>query len=199
MEIAFCACFFVGGCTVLATYVQLYTAYTQTYSALEKRRVWSIWYHEDTAWIVVLSGTLSAIGFVYFSIHMCWGGAQKSAPVWGPCVYGLFLLFSAMYAPLLACERNGWVGTWAILGCLGIVAGSAIALSVWTQMQWTWGEAPFLNLSTAWLAAHCTLLDLGVWGYAWANDRSWTSRMHDEDGHGIGEAEQDPCLVIGYV
>jgi hypothetical protein len=190
----------------MATYARLYLDYTQTYSDFERRRVWSIWYHADTAWILVLSATLSAIGFVYFSIHMVllMHAEAPDALPWGLYVYGLFLLFSAMYAPLLAYERVGWVNAWAIVGCLVAVACNAVALSVWTQQQWKWSEAPFLNLSVAWLAAHCTLLDLGVWGYAWSNGWIWPASsaggiMHEEDGESVGEAEQYPCLVIRYV
>jgi hypothetical protein len=209
MHVGLCVCFCVGGLVVMGTYAQLYVAYTRSYSEYEKRRVWSIWYHADTAWILVLSATLSAIGFVYSSIFLI-ATLDKDAWPWGLYAYACFLLFSALYAPLLACERAGWTGAaHGVVVALLVVACSTVALCVWTRLRWSWTEAPFLNLSLTWLAVHCIWLDLVVWGWAWWNGFVWwnssflslrggamVGNMHDEDGEGIGEAEQDPRFMI---
>lgn len=190
---------------VLATYVQLYQEYTRAYSEYDKRRVWAIWYHRSTAWIVVLSGGLSAVGFVYYSCVQIATLEPEASWPWGLYGYVLFLVFSALYAPLLGCARAGWTGAHAgVIAALLGVACSAVTLCAWTRTRWTWAEAPALNLSVTWLAVHCTLLDLGLWGCAWWNGFVWASadyeeRVHDEDGEGVGGAYEDPRLMIGNV
>lgn len=213
LQVALVCCFVVWGLIVMGTYTHLYWAYTHLYSEWEKRKVWALWYHVDTAWILVFSASVSALGFLYFSMYVI-VTLDESAPWWGVCAYGLFLFFSSLYGPLLACERAGWAGAkWSVLLALLLVACSAIALCVWTQGQWSWAQAPFLNLSITWLAAHCTVLDLGLWGYAWSHGWMWTTdedlplgetvmlvySVHDENGHGIGQAYENPRLMIGDV
>ena len=209
--IALLACLCVGGVLVFGSYAQLYLAYTRRYSEAEKRRVWAIWYHEDIAWLGVLSGALSAVGFIYFSIFICMPDNNANPPLWLICPYSLFLLFSALYAPLMELERQCIIEAWVILLDLFIVSANVITLSVWTQTQFSWAEEPFLNVSILWIALHCTLLDLGLWGYTWSNGWVWDEdawsgtpklvtlahrRMHEEDGAGIGETEEDPRLMI---
>ena len=202
--------FYVGGLLVLASYIQLYLNYTRFYSESEKRKVWAIWYHEDIAWIGIFSGALSAMGFVYFSVYIT--TSPNSCEEWMFCSYILFLLFSAIYAPLIELERQAFIGAWAILLDLLIVAGSVIALNVWTQLHFSWTDEPLLNLSILWLAMHCTVLDFGLWGYTWSHGWIWDEdpwsgakilrtfeSLHDKNGSSIGETDEDPRFMIGDV
>jgi len=160
--------------------------------------------------ILVLSATLSAIGFMYFSFYWITETEIVTVPWWGLFVYGLFLLGSALYAPLLALDHAQWKYAWVgVLLGLFIVACSAIALCIWNQAQISWTDAPWLNLSITWLAAHCTLLDFCLWGYAWSNEWIWKETsfdgiiliygMHYQDGYSIGNAYEDPRLMVGDV
>lgn len=206
----------------MASYLHLYCAYTHTYTEDEKRRVWGIWYHEDVLWLGVLSGCMGAIGFLYLSIFLIFVVDGHSVPAQSAWLviwpYALFLVFSALYTPLLAAVRSGLVGAWAVIADLLVVAAATVLLSAWTLNHWSWAEAPFLNLGVLWLAVHCTILDFGLWGYTWFNgwmwdneeediERAWplpvlllsSGSTHKQYGDGIGKADEDPRLMVGYV
>jgi hypothetical protein len=214
LQIILCCCFFIGGPIVIGTYLQLYWAYTHTYSELDKRKVWSVWYHRYTAWILILSASLSAMGFLYFSIYWIIETEVTVVAWWGVLVYGLFLLSSSFYGPLLALDHAQWKYAWVgVIIDLFIVACSTIALCIWNQFQISWTDAPLLNLSITWLAVHCTILDLFVWGYAWSNGWIWpetsyessfdgivlTYSMHNDNGDSIGYAYENPSFMIRNV
>ena len=164
------------GPLVMLTYVWLY--YVVSADTYDKRsRLWALFgYSGPYFGIWAASVLICVISFLHLSAWLCYfyGGTELQTYDWLLYPYGLFLGFSALYAPLLVLAAP-----WVVLVVLVGAAASTIGMFVWTALYLTATvEGIATCVLTAWLAFHCTFLDAGLWGYTWYYQQGyWT-----EDG-----------------
>ena len=157
--------FLVGGLGVLGTYLYFWRIYTTLYSDFEKRCVWAVWFNPSYVIPWGLSVLLSTVGFCWFSVWMLQQPSEV-CDAWVLGAYISFILGAATYVPLLLFETGK---LWVIFGLL-VTASSAINLSVWAIVR---GADLTATILITCLAFHCTVLDLGLWGYTWYFDWHW--------------------------
>ena len=169
------------GPSVVLTYVWLYYVIMRSpdaSDALYAKRLWGVfgdrgfyfWTWFASVWVCVAA-------FLYLSVWLCFvsDGAELVAHDWVMYPYGLFLGFSALYAPLLVYARP-----WIVVLDLTCVAASTIALAVWTALYLTDTQEGVTACGlTVWLAVHCTLIDAFLWSYNWC----YRPGYWDEDAH----------------
>jgi hypothetical protein len=170
------------GPSVLCTYAWLYYAIMlPSTDARYAQRLWGLFgdHRGVYFWGWAASVLACVVAFLYFSVWLCHlGGATSALEAHGWVVfpYGLFLGFSALYAPLLVYARP-----WVVVVDLACVAASAIALCAWTALYLTQTtDGAVLCALMAWLAVHCAVIDAFVWswyycfrpGY-WDEDDQW--------------------------
>jgi hypothetical protein len=171
--------FIGGGLAVLATYLYMYRIYTTLYNDYEKRMVWAVWYNPVYGAGFAASVVLGAGGFCWFSGWVLVERAECDS--WLLLGYVLFVLGACSFAPLVLFQTGK---QWVIFG-LFVTAASAVSLSAWA-IEARATPAGVKVLMT-WLAVHCTVLDLGLWGYTWYF--SW---------HWVGQDQRDMQMVQGY-
>ena len=166
------------GPLVMLTYVWMY--YVMSAYTYEKRsRPWALFGDNGPYFGVWAASVLvCVISFLHLSVWLCYfyGGTELQTYDWLLYPYGLFLCFSALYAPLLVLASPS-----VVMVDLICAAASAIAMFAWTALYLTSSvEGIATCVLTAWLALHCTVLDAGLWGYTWyyqqgywAEDGTW--------------------------
>ena len=166
------------GPSVVCTYVWLYYVmyYTPIVDTYAKRsRLWALFgdHHGPYRWLWLASVVVSVVAFLHLSVWLCYfGGAAEelAAHDWVVYPYGLFLVFSALYAPLML-----FAWPWVVVVDLACAAASAIALCAWTVLYLKSAEGIATGALTCWLAFHCTVLDGMLWSYSWCYRRGyWT-------------------------
>jgi hypothetical protein len=189
---------------VLFSYALLYFKYVGSfgfvpYNDLERRLLWAIYYEGWPFRLWLISCTLSAIAFVFFSIWMQTGGYPSSStddPSWVVYPYALFFVFSFLYAPLLVYLPGYRIVVLVVLFCAGTCS---VILFVWTAVYLDMSVATnvVLTLFMAWLAIHCVFLDLVWWGYTWYFDMYWNKEqkfVSYVQGSSEGESVNAPIM-----
>ena len=171
----------LGGC-VLFTYVRLYLRFRRQC----RRELWAYyWDHPTACRVWTVSAFCSGVGFCVFTVLLACGVPDESALF----PYSTFLFVSSCFAPLLLMieDRKAvgdvdqpdtipFVDDWSVrfLKCMVIFVLFRVAFSAWWLFAWSvvslgWGgTGPVVaNLCALWLALHCTVLDLMVWGWSW--------------------------------
>ena len=159
--------FFGGGLAVIAGYIYFWRIYETLYSDFEKRKVWAVWYNPLYAIGWGFSVLLSMVGFLTFSAWIIKNGICCDSQ-WLLASYLCFVVSAAAYVPLLLFETGK---LWVIFGLL-TTATCTINLSAWAILHISGGDL-YVTVLLIFLAVHCTLLDLVLWGYYWFFDWCW--------------------------
>ena len=157
--------FVLCGVSVLYSYYCLLRFYQNTNNAV-RENIWAqfnslYWFY---AWI--FSAIVSAVCFVWFSVALMIKYESLPNVYLFMLPYATFLIASLLYSWLLISElRKPWI----ILD-LFVVAASMIIVSVWSEINLGSSDNSYDKLCAflpIWVAIHCTVFDLCIWGYTW--------------------------------
>lgn len=174
-ENGFYLCFlilFIGlGFLILVSYAWFGWYYFARCSTREQ--LWAFWSTRDLFVFWCVSATMSTIGFLCFSYRIShdytvFAGLNDALLL---VSYGMFLLASLCYAPLMMWNVGDKKKNLVIID-LFVVAISALILFVWAVLYLHKGEGfdMFIIVALGFLAFHCIVCDLCLWGYFWYND-----------------------------
>ena len=137
----------------------------------KQSEIWSIWGGMPQFVLWCISATMSAIGFLCFSIWVLNNTAyivNRNAD-WVIWPYVIFLISSAAYTYLLwMCTSKSDLKVIVIVD-LFVVTVCTITLSVWVFLFTRRENAfeLFIQICMLVLAFHCTLFDFVLWGVYW--------------------------------
>ena len=153
------------GVSVLYSYYYLLRFYQKANDAVRKY-IWA--QYNSLYWIYpwLISAVLSAVCFVWFSVALMIKYESLPNVYLFMLPYATFLIASFLYSWLLISElRKPWI----ILD-LFVVAASMIIVSVWSEINLGSSDNSYDKLCAflpIWVAIHCTVFDLCIWGYTW--------------------------------
>lgn len=139
------------GTMVILSYI-IYFPEGNLWAGLNDKVVFAIW---------CVTSSLSAVGFVSFSLHLVyWVDDQSAVYFLTIFPYATFLASSACYMPFATAGMKSWtiiVLFWAAASACALVYCSLILLgSNWVTML------------VGVLAFHCSVIDLIFWGFTWS-------------------------------
>ena len=147
------------------------------------RRLWAVYCdHASVYYFWLFSAACATVGFCAWTLTFAFCIVPADDEVLFP--YVSFLFAALCYAPLLSMIEDRRDGTlepvpfdWSVcfLKWLVLFMLFRTAVSVWWMFMWTaatlgWNGThleTIANISTLWLAVHCTVFDLIIWGTSW--------------------------------
>ena len=148
------------GAMVLMSYI-IYFPEENIWAGLNDRVVFGIW---------CLTSSLSAVGFMAFSVHLVYA-VDDSSVVYFLTIfpYATFLAASACYMPFATAGMKFWtmfVLFWAAASACALVYCSLVLVGS-TWVTWLMGV----------LAFHCTVIDFIFWGFTWSSEVPGTAHL----------------------
>ena len=156
-EILFIIFLLLGSLTILS-YIFLLVQYNK--KTVNTKKIWAI--YNNWAFFIpwAASALISAVAFLVFSFHI----PDTNPDTWLTCSYTIFLISSFLYAPFLVHDSQI-----DVIVILAIASASSISNGVWTSMSYGF-DSPgntVMSLGMIYVAFHCTVFDLILWGYSW--------------------------------
>ena len=159
--------FVLCGVSVLYSYYCLLRFYQNTNNAV-RENIWAqfnslYWFY---AWI--FSAIVSAVCFVWFSVALMIKYESLPNVYLFILPYATFLIASLLYSWLLLVISE--FRKPLIILDLFVVAVSMILVSVWSEINLGSSDNSYDKLCAflpIWVAIHCTVFDLCIWGYTW--------------------------------